>query len=165
MLLYPFTSLLAEFGGCLGLFLGFSFVTISDGIKSIAAALKKNINIFWMSSYFICFARGSYCHPELATSNFFRSHQSSMATLHPRYSSHFSKIKGSHSTHIVATCKPNGHHSAHRQENRHRQLLATTWTAWRQLWDNDVKSNLSYLICELQFLRRAILSRDCTRSK
>ena len=46
MLLYPFTSLLAEFGGCLGLFLGFSFVSISDGIKSIAAALKKKINIF-----------------------------------------------------------------------------------------------------------------------
>ena len=44
VLLYPFTSLLAEFGGCLGLFLGFSFVTISDGVKSLAMWLKKNIN-------------------------------------------------------------------------------------------------------------------------
>ena len=46
VLLYPFTSLLAEFGGCLGLFLGFSFVTVSDGVKSLAKWLKKNINLF-----------------------------------------------------------------------------------------------------------------------
>ena len=46
VLLYPFTSLLAEFGGSLGLFLGFSFVTISDGMKSLAKWLKKNINLF-----------------------------------------------------------------------------------------------------------------------
>ena len=46
VLLYPFTSLLAEFGGCLGLFLGFSFVTISDGLKAFAIWLKKNIKLF-----------------------------------------------------------------------------------------------------------------------
>ena len=46
VLLYPFTSLLAEFGGSLGLFLGFSFVTISDGMKSLAIWTKKNINLF-----------------------------------------------------------------------------------------------------------------------
>ena len=47
VLLYPFTSLLAEFGGCLGLFLGFSFVTLSDGVKGFAKWLKKNINYCW----------------------------------------------------------------------------------------------------------------------
>ena len=36
ILLYPFTSLLAEFGGALGLFLGVSFMTIWDGVKSLA---------------------------------------------------------------------------------------------------------------------------------
>ena len=46
VLLYPFTSLLAEFGGCLGLFLGFSFVTVSDGMKVLAGWLRKNINFF-----------------------------------------------------------------------------------------------------------------------
>ena len=46
VLLYPFTSLLAEFGGCLGLFLGFSFVTISDGMKNLAIWSKKNIYFF-----------------------------------------------------------------------------------------------------------------------
>ena len=35
ILLYPFTSLLAEFGGALGLFLGVSFMTIWDGVKSL----------------------------------------------------------------------------------------------------------------------------------
>ena len=34
VLLYPFTSFLAEFGGALGLFLGFSFLTIWQEIKS-----------------------------------------------------------------------------------------------------------------------------------
>ena len=33
ILLYPFTSLLAEFGGALGLFLGFSIMTIWDGVE------------------------------------------------------------------------------------------------------------------------------------
>ena len=32
-LLYPLTSLVAEFGGTLGLFLGFSFMTLWDGLK------------------------------------------------------------------------------------------------------------------------------------
>ena len=35
VLVYPFQSLIAEFGGCLGLFLGFSFMTIWDGLKSL----------------------------------------------------------------------------------------------------------------------------------
>ena len=33
VLLYPFTSLVAEFGGTLGLFLGFSFITIWQEIR------------------------------------------------------------------------------------------------------------------------------------
>ena len=33
VLLYPFTSLVAEFGGSLGLFLGFSFMTIWQEIR------------------------------------------------------------------------------------------------------------------------------------
>ena len=40
VLLYPFTSLLAEFGGALGLFLGFSFMTIWDGVKGLASWIK-----------------------------------------------------------------------------------------------------------------------------
>ena len=35
VLVYPFQSLIAEFGGCLGLFLGFSFMTIWDGLKGL----------------------------------------------------------------------------------------------------------------------------------
>ena len=38
----------------------------------------------------------------------FRSHPSSVITPNPRYSRHFSKIKGNHSTHLVATWKPKG---------------------------------------------------------
>ena len=34
-LLYPFTSFLAEFGGCLGLFLGVSFLSIWDVVLDI----------------------------------------------------------------------------------------------------------------------------------
>ena len=41
VLLYPFTSLLAEFGGTLGLFLGFSFITIWDGIQATLLWLNK----------------------------------------------------------------------------------------------------------------------------
>ena len=35
VLVYPFLSFIAEFGGCLGLFLGFSFMTIWDGLKNL----------------------------------------------------------------------------------------------------------------------------------
>ena len=35
VLVYPFQSFIAEFGGCLGFFLGFSFMTIWDGLKSL----------------------------------------------------------------------------------------------------------------------------------
>ena len=44
VLVYPLQSFVAEFGGCLGLFLGFSFMTIWDGLKSFvewATQLKK----------------------------------------------------------------------------------------------------------------------------
>ena len=34
-LIYPLTSLVAEFGGTLGLFLGFSFMTVWDGMQSL----------------------------------------------------------------------------------------------------------------------------------
>ena len=37
---YPWTSLVAEFGGTLGLFLGFSFMTVWGG-------LKKFISLLW----------------------------------------------------------------------------------------------------------------------
>ena len=46
ILLYPFTSLLAEFGGSLGLFCGFSFVTIWNSLKGTTAWIRKNINCF-----------------------------------------------------------------------------------------------------------------------
>ena len=45
-LLYPFDSFLAEFGGSLGLFLGFSFLTVWDILSSILKLVmhkfKKN---------------------------------------------------------------------------------------------------------------------------
>ena len=34
-LIYPWESLVAEFGGCLGLFLGFSVMTIWDSVISL----------------------------------------------------------------------------------------------------------------------------------
>ena len=34
-LVYPWTSLVAEFGGVLGLFLGFSFMMIWDGVEKV----------------------------------------------------------------------------------------------------------------------------------
>ena len=39
-LIYPWTSLVAEFGGALGLFLGVSFMTIWDGIHLIKPCFK-----------------------------------------------------------------------------------------------------------------------------
>ena len=35
-LIYPLTSLVAEFGGTLGLFLGFSFMAVWDGLHLLA---------------------------------------------------------------------------------------------------------------------------------
>ena len=40
-LVYSFESWLAEFGGSLGLFLGFSFMTIWNGIKTSVAYMKN----------------------------------------------------------------------------------------------------------------------------
>ena len=37
LLVYPVTSLVAEFGGTLGLFLGFSFMALWDGAAQLAA--------------------------------------------------------------------------------------------------------------------------------
>ena len=50
VLLYPWTSLVAEFGGTLGLFLGFSFMTLWDGVEWVWVGMKavhsgKKINI------------------------------------------------------------------------------------------------------------------------
>ena len=54
--LYPFTSFLGEFGGSLGLFLGFSFLTIWDFflsfLKIIFFKCQKNW-FFWYSRYII----------------------------------------------------------------------------------------------------------------
>ena len=41
VLLFPFTSLLAEFGGTLGLFLGFSFITVWDGFQATLVWINK----------------------------------------------------------------------------------------------------------------------------
>ena len=38
---YPFYSLLAEFGGALGLFLGFSFMTFWDLVENIIKKITK----------------------------------------------------------------------------------------------------------------------------
>ena len=40
-LIYPFTSFIAEVGGCLGLFLGFSFLMGLDLLKESFIRLKK----------------------------------------------------------------------------------------------------------------------------
>ena len=39
-LIYPWTSLVAEFGGALGLFLGISFMTVWDGIHLLKPCFK-----------------------------------------------------------------------------------------------------------------------------
>ena len=36
-LIYPLSSLVAEFGGTLGLFIGFSFMTLWDGVQCVGA--------------------------------------------------------------------------------------------------------------------------------
>ena len=41
LLIYPLTSLVAEFGGTLGLFLGFSFMTLWDGLQIIHSYVRK----------------------------------------------------------------------------------------------------------------------------
>jgi hypothetical protein len=40
LLVYPVTSLVAEFGGTLGLFLGFSFMALWDGLKNLVGIWK-----------------------------------------------------------------------------------------------------------------------------
>ena len=40
-LLYSIESLVAEFGGTLGLFLGFSFMALWDGLENVAKILGK----------------------------------------------------------------------------------------------------------------------------
>ena len=44
VLLYPFESLLAEFGGALGLFIGFSFLTIYDVLKKTVVRVQYLVN-------------------------------------------------------------------------------------------------------------------------
>ena len=43
--IYPFTSFIAEFGGALGLFLGFSFLMIWDLVMEIFEKMRQNIKI------------------------------------------------------------------------------------------------------------------------
>ena len=40
VLLYPWTSLVAEFGGTLGLFMGFSFMSLWDGVNMALRTVK-----------------------------------------------------------------------------------------------------------------------------
>ena len=40
MLIYPWTALVADMGGTLGLFLGFSFMTIWDGAETLVLAIE-----------------------------------------------------------------------------------------------------------------------------
>ena len=44
-LIYPWTSLLAEFGGTLSLFLGLSFMTGVDLLSLLAAATAKKLKL------------------------------------------------------------------------------------------------------------------------
>ena len=48
VILYPVTSYVAEFGGTLGLFLGFSFMSLWDGVEATVSAVKW-IRRYWMS--------------------------------------------------------------------------------------------------------------------
>ena len=45
VLIYPLTSLVAEFGGVLSLFLGFSFMTLWDGMVHMTA-WSRTMNLF-----------------------------------------------------------------------------------------------------------------------
>jgi hypothetical protein len=40
-LLFPITSLVAEFGGTLGLFLGFSFMALWDDVETLVGVIRK----------------------------------------------------------------------------------------------------------------------------
>ena len=42
VLMYPFVSFVAEFGGGLGLFLGFSFISLWDLLELVMQFLKSN---------------------------------------------------------------------------------------------------------------------------
>ena len=46
-LIYPLTSLVAEFGGTLGLFLGISFITLWDNMTYLKQMCKVVSNIYW----------------------------------------------------------------------------------------------------------------------
>ena len=41
-LIYPWTSLVAEFGGALGLFIGFSFMMVWDGVEGMCRLILQN---------------------------------------------------------------------------------------------------------------------------
>ena len=47
LLVYPWTSLVAEFGGALGLFLGVSFMSLWDGIYFFRAGLQGFYEVFF----------------------------------------------------------------------------------------------------------------------
>ena len=47
LLVYPWTSLVAEFGGALGLFLGVSFMSLWDGIYFFRAGLQGIHEVFF----------------------------------------------------------------------------------------------------------------------
>ena len=46
-LIYPLTSLVAEFGGTLGLFLGISFITLWDNMTYLRQMCKVVFKIYW----------------------------------------------------------------------------------------------------------------------
>ena len=57
LLIYPWTSLVAEFGGTLSLFLGVSFMSLWDGIHFIREGLqfvKKDMGIFYQTKKQYC---------------------------------------------------------------------------------------------------------------
>ena len=48
-LIYPVTSMVADFGGTLGLFLGFSFITLWDNLPFLGKAVKVIIKKYAIS--------------------------------------------------------------------------------------------------------------------